>query len=386
MKTHTTSNVVSKIIICGGRNFDNYYYLTYAVDDVLSELGLDYDEVEIVSGNCSGADQLGERYADEHDIPCNIFPADWEKYGRAAGPIRNSAMLDYAKNCEIPIVIAFVSPKSKGTLDTVNKAKKQGFKIYINEYNTIEAAAVIFGGVRPLEDSYEFDFNEDKDGDIINLTKQHINTSRLSGNIRYFGYKINQLSDNDIKKSFLSWIKSPEGYTNPGFVEMIDRCVEEFTENNSTQYDYIIPVASSSRLTSILSDKLANAFSCNILYTSKSDVKELQLNKDKLIADMKDVGKSDDYIDNLIDFIQTRYIEPQKKFNQFSIHKISPKYRKWISPMFKFSEDLDLSSAKNILIVDETITSGESINQIIELIRSQKYTGTITIFTLLNNR
>lgn len=385
MKYCDKNDIVAKIIVCGGRHFDNYYYLRSAVDDILSELDLGYDEIEIVSGNCSGADQLGERYAEEHDIPYNVFPADWSKYGKAAGPIRNSAMLDYAKNCEMPIVIAFVSPKSKGTLDTVNKAKKLGFKIYINEYNNIEAA-VIFGGVRPSEDSYEFDFNEDKDGDIINLTKQHINTSRLSGNIRYFGYKINQLSDSDIKKSFLSWIKSPEGYTNPGFVEMIDRCVEEFTENNSTQYDYIIPVASNSRLTLILSDKLANAFSCNILYTSKSSVKELQLNKDKLIADMKDAGKSDDYIDNLINFIQTRYIEPQQKFNQFSIHKISPKYRKWISPMFKFSEGADLNPAKNILIVDETITSGESINQIIELIRSQGYTGDISIFTLLNNR
>ena len=54
--------------------------------------------------------------------------------GRAAGPIRNSEMIKYAAESEVPVVVAFVSPRSKGTMDTVNKAKKQGFRVYVTVY------------------------------------------------------------------------------------------------------------------------------------------------------------------------------------------------------------------------------------------------------------
>jgi hypothetical protein len=126
--------VQSRIIICGGRHFDSYENLESVVDGVISSLNLSNEEVEIVSGHCAGTDQLGERYAEMHGMKCALFPAEWKKYGRAAGPVRNSKMIDYAAESGKPVVVAFVSPKSKGTLDTVRKAEKRGFKVVVTRY------------------------------------------------------------------------------------------------------------------------------------------------------------------------------------------------------------------------------------------------------------
>ena len=131
----TDKIIKARIIICGGRHFKDYNALESLVDSVLVEKGLSNNEVEIVSGHCEGADMLGELYAEKHGIICKVFPAEWENYGRAAGPIRNSQMIEYASESAIPIVVAFVSPRTKGTTDTVNKAIKRGFSIFRYDYN-----------------------------------------------------------------------------------------------------------------------------------------------------------------------------------------------------------------------------------------------------------
>ncbi len=127
--------IKARIIVCGGRHFNDYDTLESLVDSVLAEKSLSNNEIEIISGHCEGADMLGELYAKKHGIVCKVFPAEWTKYGRAAGPIRNSQMIEYASESTIPIVVAFVSPRTKGTTDTVNKATKRGFSIFRHEYN-----------------------------------------------------------------------------------------------------------------------------------------------------------------------------------------------------------------------------------------------------------
>lgn len=383
-----SNNIRSRIIVCGGRHFDNYTCLCTVIDSILSELNLDFDEIEIVSGNCSGADQLGERYADDNDISYSVFPAQWSVYGRSAGPIRNSEMVKYASESEIPVVVAFVSPNTKGTQDTIKKAQKLGFKLFINDYATIETSVNIFSGIR-LDDSgeYEFDFDSDNDGDIVKLTKQNINISKYNGNVRYFGYKVEQDVSNEIKKQFLSWIKTSDGYENLGVLEMIDRCVEDFTENNMMTYDYVIETASLSNLTKIIANHMSVAFdNAPIISTNKLSVENLSINYDKALTELKRAGKSDEYIYKLFDFIQQRYIDPQIKDGYFSMRRVSPKYRKWVSPMFEFSDVNDITTANSVLIVDETFTSGGTANQIIDLLHSVGYVGIIHIFTLLSNR
>ena len=108
------------IIVCGGRHFIDFPLLCDILDNVIG----DTKEIEIVSGHCQGADMLGEKYAEEHDMPVKLFPADWTKYGRRAGPIRNKQMVDYIKSFDNRIVIAFTNENTIGTRNTIAIAKK----------------------------------------------------------------------------------------------------------------------------------------------------------------------------------------------------------------------------------------------------------------------
>lgn len=118
-----------RMIVCGGRDFADYSYFVSCMDRLLSY----YKSIRLVSGHASGADHFAERYAAERRIEIEIFPAEWKKYGRAAGPIRNRAMLDYAKET-VPEVAAFWDGKSKGTKDMLKHAKAAGAKIHIFYY------------------------------------------------------------------------------------------------------------------------------------------------------------------------------------------------------------------------------------------------------------
>lgn len=74
-----------------------------------------FSEIEIVSGHCIGADRMGEEYAKRRNYALKIFPAEWKKYGKRAGPIRNKQMIDYIAEFENKIVVAFTGPNTKGT-------------------------------------------------------------------------------------------------------------------------------------------------------------------------------------------------------------------------------------------------------------------------------
>lgn len=87
----------------------------------------------IISGGASGADKLAEEIALLQRIPIRIVRANWATYGKAAGPMRNGAML----GLEPDLVLAF-HPKSgitKGTLDMVTKARKAGVEVRIITYD-----------------------------------------------------------------------------------------------------------------------------------------------------------------------------------------------------------------------------------------------------------
>ena len=115
-----------KVIIAGGRNFENYILLKFKCNAILKEIN---DEIQIVSGGAKGADALGERYAKERGFICKRFEADWDKNGKAAGAIRNSEMAKYA-DC----LIAFWDGKSAGTKDMITKAEKFNLNVRIIKY------------------------------------------------------------------------------------------------------------------------------------------------------------------------------------------------------------------------------------------------------------
>lgn len=109
-----------KIAIVGGRDFNNYDFLK---EKVLS-LKLEIDK--IISGGADGADTLAERFADEFSIEKEIYYADWKLFGKAAGMIRNDRIVK-----ESDIIIAFPTERSKGTWDTIRKARKLEKQVFI---------------------------------------------------------------------------------------------------------------------------------------------------------------------------------------------------------------------------------------------------------------
>ena len=113
-----------KVIIAGGRDFDDYEKLRTYCDHILE----DQTDIEIVSGTAKGADQMGERYAKEKGYPVKQFPADWSK-GKSAGYVRNEEMAKYAD-----ALIAFWNGLSKGTGHMIDLAKKYKLKIRICNY------------------------------------------------------------------------------------------------------------------------------------------------------------------------------------------------------------------------------------------------------------
>ena len=121
-----------RILVCGGRHFDDYVLLEKTINGVIAESGC--EGIEIVSGHCVGADRLGEIYAEKHNAQVKIFPAEWEKYGKRAGPMRNKQMVDYISGFENKIVIAFVSANTKGTRNTITLAQKANIQVVEKEY------------------------------------------------------------------------------------------------------------------------------------------------------------------------------------------------------------------------------------------------------------
>lgn len=75
----------------------------------------------VVSGGCwKGADRFAEMIADERRIPIMILNADWDKHGKAAGPIRNTDIAQWSS-----VLLAMVaSDRTGGTEDTIRKTEK----------------------------------------------------------------------------------------------------------------------------------------------------------------------------------------------------------------------------------------------------------------------
>lgn len=121
-----------RVIIAGGRDFTDYHKLKTYMNCLLQLL--DKSQVEIISGGAKGADSLGERYAREFGYKLKRFPADWNKYGKAAGPIRNKEMALYAAEAK-GVLVAFWDGSSRGTYDMITRAKEYGLEVYIPKYS-----------------------------------------------------------------------------------------------------------------------------------------------------------------------------------------------------------------------------------------------------------
>jgi hypothetical protein len=113
-----------KLIIAGSRHMQ--WSSAPLIELAVQESG--FEVTEVVCGMAKGADTLGRMWAEFNGIPVKKFPADWNKYGKAAGPIRNGEMKDYADG-----LIVFIWDGSRGSENMrvqMEKAGKPCFVVY----------------------------------------------------------------------------------------------------------------------------------------------------------------------------------------------------------------------------------------------------------------
>lgn len=108
-----------RVLVCGGRDFNDYEKMEWALSPFLNP-----EVTTIIHGAARGADSLAGRWAEEHGVPVEVYPADWDKYGKRAGYIRNVQMLNEGKP---DVVLAM--PGGKGTEMMVMLAEKAGVEV-----------------------------------------------------------------------------------------------------------------------------------------------------------------------------------------------------------------------------------------------------------------
>ena len=109
-----------KTIIAGSRDFQDYEKMKEVLDK------LPWKVTQVISGNARGADQMGEWWAQQNEIELRIYPANWSRYGKAAGHIRNQEMARVGD-----ALVAFWDGKSKGTESMIKYALDKRLEVVV---------------------------------------------------------------------------------------------------------------------------------------------------------------------------------------------------------------------------------------------------------------
>lgn len=108
--------------MCGSRRWHD----RAAIEHRLSELP-DPGSVTIVHGNAAGADRIAHQEAQKAGLLVEAHPADWEQYGKSAGPRRNIEMADLGAD----LCIAFWDGRSTGTNHMITVASERGIPVEV---------------------------------------------------------------------------------------------------------------------------------------------------------------------------------------------------------------------------------------------------------------
>lgn len=109
-----------KVLICGSRSISDPELVSQAV----SQSGL--RPTHIISGGARGVDRLAGEYAASNGIEFTEYLADWDRYGKRAGFMRNCVMVGTAD-----AVIAVWDGVSPGTKHSIDYAASQGKDVFV---------------------------------------------------------------------------------------------------------------------------------------------------------------------------------------------------------------------------------------------------------------
>ncbi|WP_257292759.1 DUF2493 domain-containing protein [Endozoicomonas sp. ONNA1] len=106
-----------RLIVAGSRSFNDYQYLYHTLDKLLCDVIKRDVKITIIHGDARGPDRMGGKYAKDKGYEVEVFPANWDEYGKAAGYRRNKQM---ATNADA--LCAFWDGQSKGTAHMIDLA------------------------------------------------------------------------------------------------------------------------------------------------------------------------------------------------------------------------------------------------------------------------
>lgn len=106
-----------RVLVCGGRDYDD----AKTLDFYLTQINWQRPFTTLIHGAARGADTLAARWAERNAIPTEAYPADWDRDGKSAGPIRNLKMLAEGKP---DLVIAFPGGRGTAHMKKIARASK----------------------------------------------------------------------------------------------------------------------------------------------------------------------------------------------------------------------------------------------------------------------
>lgn len=115
-----------RVIIAGGRDYDDWSDGEGYIEEFRNQIS---SKMSVVCGMAKGADTLGLRYAKENELVVYKFPANWDKYGKSAGYVRNKEMAEHAD-----ALLAFWDGKSKGTKNMIDIALREALLVRVVRY------------------------------------------------------------------------------------------------------------------------------------------------------------------------------------------------------------------------------------------------------------
>lgn len=112
-----------RVLVTGSRGWVKVGLLRATLDALLKE----HPNMTVLQGGAYGVDTMAATWANARGVPCDTMKADWRKYGKAAGPIRNNAMLDTVPD----LVVAFHDGKSAGTAHCIKQARDRRIPVKV---------------------------------------------------------------------------------------------------------------------------------------------------------------------------------------------------------------------------------------------------------------
>ena len=108
-----------RVIVTGGRDYADRARVFAALDTIHAETPIGC----VVQGGARGVDEHADGWTEKSGARSVTLPADWKAHGKAAGPMRNQAMIDAGAD----LVVAF--PGGRGTADCVRRARAAGIRV-----------------------------------------------------------------------------------------------------------------------------------------------------------------------------------------------------------------------------------------------------------------